>query len=119
MASLVRSPVVIVAPVHVQPITLSFEWDKAMIVQELYNPAQCAANATTSIIGLNILCSFGGFICTTGGSVIIQDASGNVIIPSVTLTAGQLLPAGIQCSNGLKVVTSGGCVGVALFGTNA
>lgn len=85
----------------------------AMTVQEIYNPQSLPANSTTVLV--NGPCAFGGFLCTSAGSIAVQDAQGNVIVAAVALTAGQFLPAGFVCNNGVKVVLSGGCAGTALY----
>lgn len=84
-----------------------------MIVQELYNYAPLAANSTTTLIATNGC--FGGFICTTAGNFLLQDAAGNTIIAAVGVTPGQFICGGIACPGGVKVVLSGGAVGTAYW----
>jgi hypothetical protein len=90
-----------------------------MIVQELFNSQVCTVNATTSLIAAGNSGSFGGFLCTTAGNFTLTDASGTVIIPQMAVTSTYFVPGGILSNNGLKVVSSGGCVGTVYYGPNA
>ena len=90
-----------------------------MIVQELYTPKPLAVNSSTVIYPANSVCAFGGFICTTAGNFNLQDASGTDIIPAIGVTAGQQVGMSCVCSNGMKVVLSGGCIGTLFHNTVA
>lgn len=85
----------------------------AMVVQEVYNPLPLAANSTTVLVGGP--CTFGSFFCTTAGTFQLTDANSNVIIPAVSLSAGQTVPGGYLCGNGARVVLSAGCAGTASY----
>lgn len=79
-------------------------------VQELYNYTPLSANFNNVIS--TAACNCGGFVCTTAGSITYEDANGNVIIPLVNVSVGQVFPSvSFKCPLGLKIVLAGGCVG--------
>ena len=87
-----------------------------MVVQEVYNPQVLAANSSTLVFtGPG---AFGGFLCTSAGQFTLQDASGAPLIATVSLSAGQMLPAGFVCGNGARVILATGCAGTALYSPN-
>lgn len=113
MAAVVNGRTPVKAPPT--PLLETVDWRPfmAMTVQESFIPVALAASATL-FSGPG---TFGSFFCTTAGTFQLTDASNNVLIPSVTLSAGQTVPGGYQCGNGAKIVLSGGCAGTASYST--
>lgn len=83
----------------------------ADIIKEGYTPTRIAAT-TTIFTGDGFLA---GILCTTAGTVGVQDSGSNQIVDAISMEAGVYYPMSFALAGGCKITISGGAVVTATY----
>lgn len=83
-----------------------------MAVQEAFTPLRVTAASTVLFAGAGLL---GGFLCTTSGTVTVQDGTGADIVSAIAVTPGQFVSMPFACGKGATILLTGGCIGTVAY----